>query len=74
MNKIVNHTINGINETITCLLRVGSYEVIDKYPWVKVKDKIELHALFGLKYFRGLLWCKSTFDRYIIFTGQSLCF
>ena len=56
MNKIVDHTNNGINETITRLQIVESYNIsIDKYTRVKITDKIELDALFGLMYFRGLL-------------------
>ena len=56
MNKIVDHTNNRINETITRLQIVESYNIsIDKYTRVKITDKIELDALFGLMYFRGLL-------------------
>ena len=56
MNKIVHYTINRINDTINRLQRVESYnKSINKYTWVKVANEIEPDALYGLKYFRGLL-------------------
>lgn len=52
MSKIGDHTNNRINETITRLQRVESYnKSIYKHTWVKVTNKIELNALFGLMYF-----------------------
>lgn len=52
MSKIGDHTNNRINETITHLQRVESYnKSIYKYTWVKVTNKMELNALFGLMYF-----------------------
>ena len=57
MNKIVDHTNNRINETITRLQIVESCNIsIDKYTQVKITDKIKLDALFGLMYFRGFLY------------------
>ena len=55
INKIGDHTNKRINETITRLQRVESYDKsIDKSTWVKVTNKIELDALLRLIYFRGL--------------------
>lgn len=46
-----------MNETITCLHRIEkSYnKSTDENAFVKVAHKIELDALFGLTYFKGLL-------------------
>ena len=49
MNKILDHTNNRMNETITRLQRVESYnKSVHKYTLVKVTDKIELDVLFGM--------------------------
>ena len=54
-NKIVDYTNNRINETMCRLQTVEIYnKSIDKYTSEKVTDKMELHSLFGLIYFRGV--------------------
>ena len=56
MNKTVDHTNNRINEKITRLQRVQSFnKSTDKHTCVKVTDNIEINVIFGLMYFRSLL-------------------
>ena len=50
--SIVNFTNKRIENTI---LKVSDLlQTSNKYPHIKVTDKIEIEAYFGLLYFRGL--------------------
>ena len=55
MDKIVDWTNTRINETIARLQRSDNFNESSKYTWVKATDRVEIDALFGLLYFRGLL-------------------
>ena len=59
IKKAVDHTNNKINEIITCLKTVESYnQSIDKYRWVRVTKKLNFDRFFGLMYFRGFVSAK----------------
>ena len=56
MNIIVYHTSNKIKDAISHLKKNPKFvENLSKYPQVKETDIIEINALFGLMYLRGLL-------------------
>ena len=55
MNKVVDCTNTRINETIARLQRSDNFNESSKYSWVKKTDRVEIDALFGLMYFRGIL-------------------
>ena len=55
MDKIVDCTNTRINETIARLQRSDNFNESSKYSWVKKTDRVEIDALFGLMYFRGIL-------------------
>ena len=50
---IVQHTNNEIHEIIARNQENDSFQ--ESYCWVGPMDKVELDALFGLMYFRGVL-------------------
>ena len=52
MDKIVDCTNTTINETIARLQRSNNFNESSKYTWVK--KTVEIDALFGLMYFRGI--------------------
>ena len=53
---IVDHTNSKIKDTISHLKKSPKFvENLSKYPQVKETDIIEINALFGLMYLRGLL-------------------
>ena len=55
MDKIVEYANTSINETIARLQRSDNFNQSSKYKWVKKADGVEIDALFGLMYFRGIL-------------------
>ena len=55
MDKIVDCTITRINETIARWQRNDTFNESSKYTWIKKTDRVEIDALFGLMYFRGIL-------------------
>ena len=55
MDKIVDCTNTRINETIARLQQSDNFNESSKYTWVKKTDRVEIDALFGLVYFRGIL-------------------
>ena len=55
MDKIVDCTNIRINETIARLLHSDNFNESNNYTWVKKTDRVEIDALFGLMYFRGIL-------------------
>ena len=55
MNIIAEKTNLRIQDTIDSLSAKHNIGESDKYSWIKTTDIIELKALFGLMYFRGLL-------------------
>ena len=55
MDRIVDCTNTRINETIARLQRSDNFNESSKYSWVKKTDRVEIDALFGLMYFRGIL-------------------
>ena len=55
MNIIAKKTNLRIQDTIDSLSAKHNIGESDKYSWIKTTDIIELKALFGLVYFRGLL-------------------
>ena len=55
MDKIVDCTNTRINETIACLQQSDNFNESSKYTWVKKTGRVEIDALFGLMYFRGIL-------------------
>ena len=55
MDKIIDCTNTKINETIARLQRSDNFNESSKYSWVKKTDRVEIDALFGLMYFRGIL-------------------
>ena len=44
-----------INGTLARLHRSDNFNESSKYTWVKKTDSVEIDALFGLVYFRGIL-------------------
>ena len=55
MDKIVDCTNTRTNETIVRLQRSDKFNESSKYTWLKKTDRVEIDALFGLIYFRGIL-------------------
>ena len=56
MNIILYHTNNKIKDIISHLKKNRKFvENLSKYPQIKETDIIEINALFGLMYLRGLL-------------------
>ena len=55
MDKIVEYANTSLNETIARLQRSDNFNQSSKYKWVKKADGVEIDALFGLMYFRGIL-------------------
>ena len=55
IDKIVEYTNTSINETIARLQRSDNFNQSSKYKWVKKTNRVEIDALFGLMYFRGIL-------------------
>ena len=44
-----------INETRAPLKQSNNFDESSHYIWVKKTDRVEIDALFGLMYFRGIL-------------------
>ena len=55
IGRIVDYTNTRINETIARLQGSDNFNESSKYSWVKKTDRVEIDALFGLMYFRGIL-------------------
>ena len=55
MDKTVDCTSTTINKTIARLQRIDNFNESSKYTRVKKTDRVEIDALFGLMYFRGIL-------------------
>ena len=55
MDKTVDCTSTTINKAIARLQRIDNFNESSKYTRVKKTDRVEIDALFGLMYFRGIL-------------------
>ena len=55
MDKIIDCTNTKINETIERLQQSDNFNESSKYTWVEKPERVEIDALFGLMYFRGIL-------------------
>ena len=55
MVKIIECTNTRINETIAYLQQSDNFNESSKYTWIKRTDRVEIDALFGLMYFKGIL-------------------
>ena len=55
IDKIVDYIKFWINETTSRSQRSNNFNESSKYRWVKKTDRVEIDALLGLAYFRGIL-------------------
>ena len=55
MDKTVDCTSTTINKAIARLQRIDNFNESSKYTRVKKTDRVEIDALFGLMYFRGIV-------------------
>ena len=66
-HNLVEYTNKRINRTISISPEYAANS--DKYPYVKIVDEIDIMALFGLLYFRGLYGLNGH-NRQLLYSGK----